>query len=148
MSVEDDLYREVILDHYRDPRFSGPVDAPEAKAEGVNRVCGDELLITLRIENGVVKEVGAETKGCSISQASASMLAEAIEGKSIPEVRAIIEQVSAMLTDQPHDALDEDEDLAALSGVKQFPVRIKCAMLPWATLKQALAGAADQVSTE
>lgn len=148
MRVEEDLYRDVILDHYRDPRYEAALENPDAKAEGVNRVCGDELLLTLRFENGIVTEVGAEGKGCSISMASASMLAEAITGKPLAEVQGIIDQVTAMLTDKPHDPMDEGEDLAALSGVKNYPVRIKCALLPWATLQQALSNPEEAATTE
>ncbi len=148
MRVEQELYREVIMDHFRSPRYGPPLSEPEARAEGVNPLCGDELTLTLRVREGVVVDVGADSKGCSISQASASMLAEAVKGKSLDEVHALIEQVSAMLTDRPHEPLDEDEDLAALSGVKNYPVRVKCALLPWATLKQALSNPGGRVSTE
>jgi nitrogen fixation NifU-like protein len=148
LPLESDLYREVILDHYKDPRYDAPLDNPDAKAEGVNRVCGDELTLTLRIKDGIVVSVGADSKGCSISMASTSMLAEAIEGKTLAEVRERIEQVTGMLTDNPHEPLDEDEDLSALSGVKNYPVRIKCALLPWATLRMALEKSGGMISTE
>jgi nitrogen fixation NifU-like protein len=148
LQVEQELYREVILDHYRSPRFGEPLDPADAEAEGANPLCGDELKLTIRVKGGVVEAVGADSRGCSISQASASMLAEAIEGKPLEEVRALIEQVTSMLTDKPHEPLDEDEDLAALSGVKNYPVRVKCALLPWATLRQALERPGEKVSTE
>ncbi len=146
MSLEE-LYREVILDHYRSPRHKGKLEHASAHAEGHNPLCGDEIALDLLVEGGKVTKVAITGQGCSISQASASMMAEAIEGKSLDEVRDLIGKFKAMMDIEgdPKDAgIDPARpgaalgDLEALQGVRKFPVRIKCANLPWTTLEQAL----------
>ena len=146
MSIEE-LYREVILDHYRNPRHRGSLESPDAHAEGVNPLCGDELTIDLNFDGDSVSDVAIEGQGCSISQASASMMSEAILGKSRAEIDDLAHRFKAMMEivegdtgidpDRPGAALG---DLEALQGVRKFPVRIKCADLPWTTLVEALTG--------
>ena len=138
MSINDELYREVILDHAQSPRHRGLIANADLVVEGVNPLCGDELKLSIRREDGRLVEIGIQGGGCSISLASASMLAEAVEGKTVEEIDAIIERVKAMLTGKEHEPMDEDEDLAALEGIRKYPVRVKCAMLAWTTLQEAL----------
>jgi nitrogen fixation NifU-like protein len=132
----DELYREVILDHYSHPRNQGRLDPHDIAAEGANPLCGDELTVFVRLAGGRIDDVRFLGHGCSISQSSASMMTEAIKGKSVDEARALIEQFKGMMHGhEPSEALG---DLAALQGVRKFPVRIKCATLPWVTLQQGL----------
>ncbi|MCL6553206.1 MAG: SUF system NifU family Fe-S cluster assembly protein [Firmicutes bacterium] len=132
----DDLYREVILDHYAHPRNRGRLDPADVTVEGANPLCGDELVLSVRLEGDRVVAARFEGRGCSISQASASMLTEAITGKSVDEVRGLIGAFKAMMRGAgPADSLG---DLAALQGVRKFPVRIKCATLAWVALEQGL----------
>ncbi len=153
----EDLYREIILDHYRSPRNRGELPIPPAhRVEGFNPLCGDEVVIYLDVEDGKVADVRISGQGCSISQSSASMMSAAIKGKTIAEVRALTRAFKAMMSiheaalgDGAGDgeepvAVDTDElgELAALQGVVKFPVRIKCATLSWNTLAQALDEAA------
>ncbi|MEX1271414.1 MAG: SUF system NifU family Fe-S cluster assembly protein [Acidimicrobiia bacterium] len=148
MSLEE-LYREVILDHYRNPRNRAPLDAADAEADGVNPLCGDEIHLELAFDGDVVSGVSITGQGCSISQSSASMMSEAIKGKSRDEIAALNERFRAMM-DLDSDAatveLDSDTpgsvlgDLEALQGVRNYPVRIKCANLSWTTLQEALSG--------
>jgi nitrogen fixation NifU-like protein len=147
MALEE-LYREVILDHYRNPRNRGHLDAPTATAEGVNPLCGDELTIELSIDDDVVTGVAVEGQGCSISQSSASMMTEAIKGKSRAEIEALVKKFRTMMSLEDSDdaGLDPERpgsvlgDLEALQGVRNYPVRIKCASLAWNTLLEALVG--------
>jgi len=145
----NELYREVILDHYRAPRHHDHLDAPDGTAEGKNPLCGDEVTIEVKLDGDVVTGVGAIGVGCSISQASASMMSEAVAGKSREEIDELIHKFKVMMAieesdeeivnpERPGAALG---DLEALQGVRKFPVRIKCADLPWITLAQALEAA-------
>ncbi|MBP1631999.1 MAG: iscU [Acidobacteria bacterium] len=143
----DDLYREVILDHYRNPRRRGALEHPDAHADGQNPLCGDEISLDLALDGDRITDVRLQGRGCSISQASASMMAEAISGRTIAEVEALIHRFKAMMEIEPGDpGIDASRpgaalgDLEALQGVRRFPVRIKCADLPWATLAEALEG--------
>jgi nitrogen fixation NifU-like protein len=139
-----DLYREVILDHFRTPRNKGHLDAPDRHAEGTNPLCGDEIQIDLAVSDGVVSDVRIDGQGCSISQASASMMTEAIKGKSIEEIQSLADTFNQLMTSDDTDILDPDRpgavlgDLEALQGVREFPVRIKCATLSWHTMLDAL----------
>ncbi len=140
----EDLYREIILDHYRTPRNRGELECPPAhKAEGHNPLCGDEITVFALVENGVLVDVKVSGQGCSISQSSASMMTQAIKGKSLDEIRALVHRFKVMMSIEE----DSDEspavevkmgDLEALQGVVKFPVRIKCATLAWNTLTEAL----------
>jgi nitrogen fixation NifU-like protein len=142
----EELYREVILDHYRSPRNRGHLESPDAKAEGVNPLCGDELNVELNFSDGVVSDVAVEGQGCSISQSSASMMTEAIKGKTRDEIDQLVKRFRTMMSlDESDDSgLDPERpgavlgDLEALQGVRKYPVRIKCASLGWNTLMEAL----------
>ena len=137
----DELYEAIILDHYRSPRNSAPVDDPDVDLEVNNPFCGDEFQIQLKVSEGSVSQVGINGRGCAISQASASLLAELVEGKSYAEVKAAVDSVRRLLrgeevTEEEQDILG---DIEALGGVRKFPVRIKCALLSWVGLDDALA---------
>lgn len=134
----DELYQEIILDHYRHPRGRGHLDLPKVSHEGANPLCGDEITLELRIVDGTVQDIKFNGQGCSISQASASMLTEAVKGKSVAEVKALIQQVLALLRGESEGDPETLGDIAALSGVRKFPVRVKCASLAWHTLEEAL----------
>ena len=156
MSGLEDLYREIILDHYRNPRNRGELPTPPAhRVEGFNPLCGDEIVVYLDIEDGKVADVRIGGQGCSISQSSASMMSAAVKGKSIDEARALTRAFKALMsihestlegtgadgsgTDTPvPDPEVKLGDLEALQGVVKFPVRIKCATLAWNTLLEAL----------
>ncbi len=157
MAGLEDLYREIILDHYRSPRNRGELATPPAvRIEGFNPLCGDEIVLYLEVTDGVVSDVKISGQGCSISQSSASMMSAAIKGKDVGEVRALIRSFKAMMSipesGHEHDDGPVEEigpidpetfgELAALQGVVKFPVRIKCATLSWNTLVQALDEAA------
>jgi len=150
MALEE-LYREVILDHYRNPRNRGHLDAPTATAEGVNPLCGDEITIEVILEDDVVTGVAVEGQGCSISQSSASMMTEAIKGKTRAEIDELVKKFRTMMSlDEGDDpGLDPERpgavlgDLEALQGVRKYPVRIKCAALGWNTLLEALGEPSD-----
>ncbi len=136
-SAFDDLYREIILDHYKQPRNKGHLDHPEVAAHGYNPLCGDEIDISMTLEDGVVSDIRFDGKGCSISQASASMLTELVKGKSLAEVQRVAGLfMDMMLVEGEPDP--ELGDLEALQGVKQYPVRIKCAVLSWNTMLEGI----------
>ena len=139
----DELYRDVILDHYRRPRNRGVDAAADVAAEGFNPSCGDEIQLSLALsDDGALRELRFGGSGCSISQSSASMLTESIAGLSLDDARDMSGRVQQMLTDDSYD-LDAVDlgDLEALSGVARFPVRIKCGLLAWKVLDQAIAQA-------
>src|SRR5262245_19987117 len=145
----EDLYREIILDHHRHPRNRGELDTPPAvHGVGHNPLCGDEIDIYLSVDNGVVNDVKIGGQGCSISQSSASMMSQAIKGKSVADVEALVRRFKGMMSipDDDGNPIEPDPsvqlgDLEALQGVVKFPVRIKCATLAWNTLLDALAQA-------
>ena len=152
MSV-DDLYREIILDHYRSPRNRGELPTPPARrVEGFNPLCGDEIVVYLDIDGDRITDLKIGGQGCSISQSSASMMSAAVKGKSVDEARRLIRAFKALMSihesklegDEDGDDLRSDlegvrlGDLEALQGVVKFPVRIKCATLAWNTLQQGL----------
>jgi nitrogen fixation NifU-like protein len=134
----DELYREIILDHYRRPRGRKPVSSPDIENEGFNPVCGDEVKIALKFEAGKVKEVSVVGRGCAISTASGSILAELLPGKSTKEAAEIVSAFKGMMHDEKAPEGLDLGDLDALQGVKKYPVRIKCALLSWVTLADAL----------
>jgi nitrogen fixation NifU-like protein len=138
----EDLYRDLILDHYRRPRRRGVLDEPTVRAEGMNPVCGDEVRIDLLIANGRIDDIAFGGQGCSISMASASMLTTQVHGQPVAEARHIADAFRAMLLDGAKPG-EELGDLEALEGVAKFPVRVKCALLPWNVLEQGLAKAAN-----
>ena len=143
----EDLYREIILDHYRSPRNRGELPPPARHAEGHNPLCGDEITVYLDVDSAdpdaVINDVKVSGQGCSISQSSASMMSSAVKGKTVGEVRALVRRFKGMMSIETEG--DDDEladvplgDLEALQGVAKFPVRIKCATLAWYTLTEAL----------
>ncbi|MEY2475458.1 MAG: nitrogen fixation protein NifU [Actinomycetota bacterium] len=155
----EDLYREIILDHYRNPRNRGELDAPPAtRVEGFNPLCGDEIVVYVDVDNDSVADIKINGQGCSISQSSASMMSAAVKGKTLDEARALIRAFKGMMSihesrldGEGEDGAPEPDvsdaevklgDLEALQGVVKFPVRIKCATLSWNTLQQGL----DQVT--
>lgn len=150
MSELDDLYQQVILDHYRSPRNNEPLEAPTSVAQGHNPLCGDRVVVQLTVENDTVQDVSVQGMGCAISTASASLMTEAIKGKSTSEVTSLFERFHSLVTsDDDRDALQDDlGKLEVLAGVRAFPVRVKCATLAWHTLKSALDQTRDTVTTE
>ena len=163
MSGLEDLYREIILDHYRSPRNRGELPSPPAhRAEGFNPLCGDEVVVSLQVDDGVVSDIRIGGQGCSISQSSASLMSAAVKGQPVAAARQLIRTFKSMMSihearlgdgdgdetgsadeagaDAEPERLDVDSlgELAALQGVVKFPVRIKCATLSWNTLAQCL----------
>jgi len=134
----DSLYRDVVLDHYRSPRGREGVANPDVVNQGVNPLCGDEVLVTLKLDSGKIGRVHVHGRGCSISTASGSMMAEALAGKSREEAERLLAIFRDMMRGTPPPAGADIGDLDALAGVHKFPVRIKCALLPWTTLADAL----------
>jgi nitrogen fixation NifU-like protein len=159
----EDLYREIILDHYRSPRNRGELESPPARrVEGFNPLCGDEIVVTLEVDDDVVSDIKIAGTGCSISQSSASLMSAAVKGRPVPEVRELIRTFKGMMSIHEStlpstgsgmgevgtgdvepiepEVIDVDAlgELAALQGVVKFPVRIKCATLSWNTLAQGL----------
>jgi nitrogen fixation NifU-like protein len=143
----NDLYRDVILDHNRKPRNFGRLDPSDARAEGHNPLCGDRLSIFVRLNGDRIEDLRFEGKGCAISTASASLMTEAVKGKSRAAVGEIFERVHSLLTNPDVRPAEELGKLAALAGVREYPVRVKCATLCWHTLNAALADGAT-VTTE
>jgi nitrogen fixation NifU-like protein len=142
----EDLYREIILDHYKSPRNRGTLEPPAVRAEGHNPLCGDEIEVFIAVENDIVSDIKISGQGCSISQSSASMMSAAIKGKPIADVRALISRFKHMMSIEEDGEPDTSAplgDLEALQGVVKFPVRIKCAVLSWNTLAEALDIAAE-----
>jgi nitrogen fixation NifU-like protein len=142
----EDLYREIILDHYRTPRNRGELPTPPAVvAQGHNPLCGDEITVYVQLDDDVVSDVKVGGQGCSISQSSASMMSQAIKGRTVRDVRALVRRFKGMMSIEEAGDGDGDGsadvalgDLEALQGVVKFPVRIKCATLAWNTLLEAL----------
>ena len=149
MSELSDLYQEVILDHNRRPRNYGVLESADRKAHGHNPLCGDRLTVFLKVDDGRIGAIRFEGSGCAISKASASLMTEAVLGRSIDEALGIFDRFQAMVTApievEPPETIGK---LAALGGVREFPVRIKCASLPWHTFKAALAASSGTVITE
>ena len=137
----DELYREVILDHYRNPRNPDPVADAQIRAEGFNPFCGDQVSLQIKLNSGgTIEGVGLQGKGCSISQASASMLTELLKGKTLDEAEAASDTFRRLMHGEPVDKADLEAlgDLEALEGVRKFPIRIKCALLSWAALEEGV----------
>lgn len=150
MADLDELYQEVILDHNKSPRnFRAMADA-NRKAQGYNPLCGDQVTVYLRLENGVIKDISFEGSGCAISKASASMMTAELKGKTEAAAHELFDHVHKMLTGDGNggDGIDKVGKLAILSGVCKFPARVKCASLAWHTVNSALSGEAGNVTTE
>jgi nitrogen fixation protein NifU and related proteins len=148
----NDLYRDVILDHNRRPRNFGGLDPADASVEGFNPMCGDRLTVRLRMADDTISDIRFEGQGCAISTASASLMTEAVKGRTRAEALQLFDRVHRLLTDDAAAGADELGKLAALSGVREYPARVKCASLCWHTLASALRSANPQalpaVSTE
>lgn len=146
----DDLYQDVILDHYRRPRHQGLIEHPDLQAEGFNPFCGDQVILTIGLDGaGRIDGVGFEGEGCSISQASASMLTAHLGGMTLGEAEELVQTFKGVMQGAPLTEEQENDlgEIAALQGVRAFPIRVKCALLGWTTLQDAIAdyrrGAAD-----
>ncbi|PYN43287.1 MAG: SUF system NifU family Fe-S cluster assembly protein [Candidatus Rokuibacteriota bacterium] len=143
-----ELYQQVILDHNKKPRNFHVLEGANRTAEGYNPLCGDQITLYLRLEDGVVKDAAFQGKGCAISKASASMMTAAVIGKPLDEVESLFQRLHTMLTGETGASGDGLGKLAVFAGVREFPSRVKCATLAWHTLHAALCGAAAPVSTE
>ena len=140
MSDLRELYQEMILDHNKNPRNFREIEHHTCCAEGHNPLCGDQLTLYLDVEDGIVKDVGFKGSGCAISTASASMMTEAIKGQPVEKIEAVFKRFHDLVTEGVSPEPDELGKLAVFSGVCEFPVRVKCATLPWHTMQAALAG--------
>ncbi len=145
-----ELYQQIIIDHNRSPRNFKKLSAPNRRAEGDNPLCGDKITLEVQLDGDVITDIGFQGSGCAISQASASLMTSAVQGKTTPEAEVLFRRVHGMLTSASTAPVDPASvgKLAALAGVRQFPMRVKCASLPWHTLHAALQAAAQPVSTE
>jgi nitrogen fixation NifU-like protein len=150
MSELTDLYQELILDHNRRPRNYGALAEANREAKVHNPLCGDRLTVFLRVDDDRIQDIRFEGSGCAISKASASLMTDAVKGRTLPDVLGLFQKFQAMVT-APVDKPADDPSLGKLTvlgGVREFPVRIKCASLPWHTLKAALASSSDVAVTE
>ena len=138
----DDLYREIILDHFRKPRNTGELDSPNVTADGMNPLCGDEVTVQINLNEGRIDDIRFHGRGCSISQASGSMMTAAIKGRTRAEALSLLEAFKRMMTDADQEPPEDLGDLEALQGVAKFPVRVKCATLAWHVLEEGLQKAA------
>jgi nitrogen fixation protein NifU and related proteins len=147
MSELKNLYQQVILDHNKNPRNFRKPERSNRTAEGFNPVCGDQLVIYVEFENDLIRDIGFQGSGCAISKASASLMTESVKGKSRNEAQQLYKRLKSILKDSSDD-LSILGNLAPLSGVREFPIRIKCATLAWETLKNALEEKTGTTSTE
>jgi len=135
----DGLYREILLDHYQNPRNQGTMDDADTASHGHSPLCGDEIDVFVKLRGDLLDDVRFSGRGCSISQASASMMTQSVKGHEVADAEEMAAGFRAMMLENGVlPARPEMEDLEALQGVKKFPVRVKCALLPWSTLKEAL----------
>ena len=148
MSDLRDLYQEVILDHNRSPRNFGPLEDADLHADGHNPLCGDKLRVAVKVDAGIVSDIRFEGSGCAISQASASLMTETVKGKTRGEALQIMKRFHSMVTEEPKGDYDSLGKLEAFSGVRDYPVRVKCATLAWHTFRAAIDGGALTVTTE
>jgi nitrogen fixation NifU-like protein len=148
MSAElQELYQEVILDHNRSPRNFRVLQRGKS-AEGFNPLCGDRVTVFLLVDDGVITDVSFQGSGCAISKASASLMTESVKGKTVADAEALFDRFQQMVTGAPDAPLDRLGKLTVLAGVRQFPIRVKCASLPWHTLRAALDSSQEVVTTE
>jgi len=144
-----DLYQEIIVDHNRQPRNFGPMEDADRSLEGFNPLCGDRLTLYLKLDGDRIRDIHFDGTGCAISVASASLMTEALKGKTLADAEALFQDFHELLTvDNPNPDLDKLGKLAALAGVRDYPTRVKCATLCWHTLHSALEGDEKPVSTE
>jgi len=150
MSSElSDLYQEVVLDHGKRPRNFREVEGANHRAQGHNPLCGDQLTVTIKVEGDVIRDIGFQGQGCAISRASASLMTGAVKDRTREEAEQLFEQVHKLVTEGPAGVdMEALGKLAVLSGVSEFPARVKCASLAWHTLRAALRGEAEPISTE
>ena len=148
MSDLRDLYQEVILDHNRNPRNFGPLEDADLRADGHNPLCGDKLSIAVNVVEGVVTDIRFEGSGCAISKASASLMTEGIKGSTLDEARKLFDRFHQLVTDRSVPPDEELGKLAVFAGVRDYPARVKCAILAWHTLRAAVDDNQDVVSTE
>lgn len=150
MSGLGELYQQLIIDHNRNPRNTGPLPDANRFASGDNPLCGDKIKLYLRVANDLIEEIRFEGSGCAISQASASLMTTAVRGKSPADALTLFQAFHRMVTSPPDDASNPKDlgKLAAFAGVRAFPARVKCANLAWHTLRAALQGEPQAVSTE
>ena len=151
MSELEELYQDIIIDHNSRPRNFRKLEGSIRSVEGYNPLCGDRFTVYLKVEDDLIADIGFQGSGCAISKASASLMTESVMGKSKAEAEEIFKAFRHMITREPGSDFDPDEilgDLEILSGVSEFPVRIKCATLSWHTLNAALEGQDDSISTE
>lgn len=149
MSGLSDLYQEILLEHNNKPRNFRKVDDASATVEGYNPLCGDQITLYLKVVDDTVEDVGFQGVGCAISRASASMMTQSIKGRSLDDAQVIFDAFHGMIT-HPNEEPDYDTlgDLETLAGVNEYPTRIKCAILPWHTMRSAISGDGDTVTTE
>ena len=140
MEISDELYREIILDHYKNPRHFGKLENADVQQPGANPLCGDELELMVSVKDGVIVDIAFQGKGCSISQASASMMTDAVCNHKISEIQEMVAKFRGMMLENKgtDDFPEPLEDAKSLEGVKRYPVRVKCAVLAWNTLSEAL----------
>ena len=145
-----DLYQEVILDHHKKPRNFHKIEQANRQADGFNPLCGDKLSVYMQIENGVIRDIGFVGAGCAISTASASMMTESLKGKTEGEAKAIFERFHQLVTNHSEPQPDPASmgKLAVFSGVREYPVRVKCATLAWHTMRAAMEERQETVATE
>jgi nitrogen fixation NifU-like protein len=150
MSDLRELYQTTILDHNKQPRNFRVPEGANREAAGHNPLCGDRVTVHVRLEDGVLKDVGFQGNGCAISTASASLMTQAVKGHTVAEVQKLFDAFHELVTSDPQHEADESGvgKLAVLAGVREYPVRVKCATLAWHTLRAALAGGATTVKTE
>jgi nitrogen fixation NifU-like protein len=135
----NNLYSEIILEHYKEPHNVGELDCPEVHAKGFNESCGDDIRVFAKVKDGIVEEVKFVGKGCAISQSSASMMTDMMNGKTLDEVKRFVQQFTKSITGEEEFPLSDDWfELSALKGVVKFPIRVKCASLAWHTLLQGI----------
>ena len=134
----EDLSREIILDHYQNPRNHGRLTDPTVANRGHNPLCGDEVELSLHITDDHIDEIAFAGRGCSISQASASMMTETVKGHALDEVRESVQRFTQSMANRQAAPVELEDELDALQGVKRYPARVKCALLPWTTLRESL----------
>ena len=150
MSDLEELYQEMVMEHNRRPRNFRRLEGADRTAEGFNPFCGDAIALDISLEGDVIADIGFEGSGCAISRASSSLMTDSVKGKSREETQDIFDAFHRMMTHAPEESSDADilGDLEMLAGVSEFPVRVKCATLSWHTLKAALEGKKNAISTE
>jgi nitrogen fixation NifU-like protein len=149
MSDLRELYQSVILDHNKKPRNFGEVEEANRSADGHNPLCGDKLSVQLRVDGDVIEEIGFQGTGCAISKASASLMTESVKGRTLAEADRLFDRFHGLVTSDPHSEAEPDlGKLRVFTGVREFPMRVKCATLAWHTLRAALKGSGEPATTE